>query len=90
MGSSILASLSEAGGNDPYHPISGPLPPHLKDDADRVGTRPTPYLLQVRYPSSGGVERGQGFIWNDLVAQQDSRAAFAPRLSSNSGIAIPH
>ena len=42
MGSSNLASLSEAGGNGPYHPISGPLPPHLKDDADRVGTRPTP------------------------------------------------
>ena len=30
MGSSILASLSEAGGNDPYHPVNGPfLPVHL-------------------------------------------------------------
>jgi hypothetical protein len=28
MGSSILASLSEAGGNDPFLPMSGPLPPH--------------------------------------------------------------
>src|SRR5271154_1293908 len=46
MGSSILASLSEAGGNDPYRPASGPLPPHLPDDADRVGTRPTQCPLQ--------------------------------------------
>jgi hypothetical protein len=51
-GSSILASLSEAGGNDPYHPVSGPLPPHLQNDADRVGTRPTPYSLQVTYPNA--------------------------------------
>lgn len=40
MGSSNLASLSEAGGNNPYHPISGPLPPHLKNDADRVERDP--------------------------------------------------
>jgi hypothetical protein len=51
MGSSILASLSEAGGNDPYHPLSGPLPPHLKNDVDRVGTRPMPYPLQVQCPT---------------------------------------
>jgi hypothetical protein len=47
MGSSILASLSEAGGNDPVHPASRPLPPHLRDVADRVGTRPTHPLMQV-------------------------------------------
>jgi hypothetical protein len=47
MGSSILASLSEAGGNDPLHPASRPLPPHLPDVADRVGTRPTPPLVQL-------------------------------------------
>jgi hypothetical protein len=40
MGSSILASLSEAGGNDPYHPMQGPLPPRASNDMDRVGTRP--------------------------------------------------
>ena len=40
MGSSNLASLSEAGGNNPYHPLSGPLPPHLKNDADRVERDP--------------------------------------------------
>ena len=47
MGSSILASLSEAGGNDPFHPVNGPLPPHSPDGADRVGTRPTPSLMQT-------------------------------------------
>jgi len=36
MGSSILASLSEAGGNDPYQLVNGPLPPHALDSADRV------------------------------------------------------
>src|SRR5271154_6521099 len=48
MGSSILASLSEAGGNDPFLPVSGPLPPHVPVDADRVGTRPTghPYASE--------------------------------------------
>ncbi len=30
VGSSILASLSEAGGNDPQEPASKPLPPHLQ------------------------------------------------------------
>jgi hypothetical protein len=50
MGSSILASLSEAGGNDPFLPMSGPLPPHSSVGADRVGTRPTPSLMQVGDP----------------------------------------
>ncbi len=50
MGSSILASLSEAGGNDPFHLVSRPLPPHLLDVADRVGTRPTPLLVQLDCP----------------------------------------
>src|SRR5271169_4810834 len=47
MGSSILASLSEAGGNDPCHPANGPLPPHSPDSADRVGTRPSPFPMHV-------------------------------------------
>ena len=50
MGSSILASLSEAGGNDPVHPASRPLPPHLPDVADRVGTRPTHPVMQLDCP----------------------------------------
>ena len=50
MGSSILASLSEAGGNDPCHPANGPLPPHSQRDADRVGTRPTPSPNAFRCP----------------------------------------
>jgi len=53
MGSSILASLSEAGGNDPFHSVPGPLPPHVLNGADRVGTRPTPVPMQVRCLSLG-------------------------------------
>ncbi len=49
MGSSILASLSEAGGNDPLRIVSKPLPPHSQRSADRfVGTRPAHFPLQVR------------------------------------------
>jgi hypothetical protein len=51
MGSSILASLSEAGGNDPCYPVNGPLPPHSLDGADRVGTRPTHLLMQAVFQS---------------------------------------
>jgi len=50
MGSSILASLSEAGGNDPYHPMNGPLPPHSPNDMDRVGTRPMPSPNANQWP----------------------------------------
>src|SRR5271156_10637 len=52
MGSSILASLSEAGGNDPCHPANGPLPPHSPDDADRLGTQPTASPIALRCPSA--------------------------------------
>src|SRR5215469_7956336 len=38
MGSSILASLSEAGGNDPQHRMTGPLPPRPPHGADRSQT----------------------------------------------------
>ena len=50
MGSSILASLSEAGGNDLRHLVNGPLPPHSLNNADRVGTRPARSLMQVDGP----------------------------------------
>src|SRR5215469_2375379 len=50
-GSSILASLSEAGGNDPFHPMFGPLPSPFTSWADRVGTRPTPLSRHTRGPS---------------------------------------
>jgi len=47
MGSSILASLSEAGGNDPYRPVNGPfLPVHLT--MRTVSERdPHPQVMQV-------------------------------------------
>src|SRR5271156_2525054 len=67
MGSSILASLSEAGGNDPFLPVSGPLPPHVPVGADRVGTRPTQGHMQVGGPSfSAAAVRGLP-IFNDLT-----------------------
>src|ERR1700693_2859766 len=48
MGSSILASLSEAGGNDPCHPANGPLPPQLLGGADRVKRDPRDALCKSR------------------------------------------
>jgi hypothetical protein len=74
MGSSILASLSEAGGNDSHNPVNGPLPPHLPDGADRVGTRPTPFLLQVACPF---VRLLPSF--SPLPFQQLIRSLIAPR-----------
>jgi len=50
MGSSILASLSEAGGNDPRGRVSKPLPPHSLDPADRVERNPRPLVLQTKGP----------------------------------------
>ena len=50
MGSSILASLSEAGGNDPLLSENGPLPPHSPNGADRVERDPAPLLLQTQCP----------------------------------------
>jgi len=67
MGSSILASLSEAGGNDPFLPISGPLPPHVPVGADRVGTRPTQGHMQVGGPSFSAVAARRLPIFNDLT-----------------------
>jgi len=53
MGSSILASLSEAGGNDPYHPVNGPfLPVHLT--MRTVSERdPHPEVVQLGYLRTG-------------------------------------
>src|SRR5271156_1764859 len=67
MGSSILASLSEAGGNDPFLPISGPLPPHGPVGADRVGTRPTHGHMQLGGPNCAWTVTSQVPIFNDLT-----------------------
>jgi hypothetical protein len=48
---SFLTSLSEAGRNDAYHPVSGPLPSHVQDGANRIGTRPTPCLSASGVPN---------------------------------------
>jgi hypothetical protein len=73
MGSSILASLSEAGGNDPCHPVSGPLPPQVPNGADRVGTRPTPSLMQLRCPSLSEDGTGALLIFQCLRGVKESQ-----------------
>lgn len=67
VGSSILASLSEAGGNDPFLPVSGPLPPHVLVGADRVGTRPTHGRMQVGCPNCRAAVTCRVPIFNDLA-----------------------
>ena len=53
VGSSILASLSEAGGNDPRKSASKPLPPRFASShGPSTETHPTPLLMQKsRHPS---------------------------------------
>jgi hypothetical protein len=74
MGSSILASLSEAGGNDPFLPVSGPLPPHELVGADRVGTRPTQGHMQVGGPKLDAALTSRGSIFNDLTRALENGA----------------
>lgn len=79
MGSSILASLSEAGGNDPFLPVSGPLPPHKPLGADRVGTRPTQGHMQVECPNFAATRASRPHIINDLTEPHHrSRARLEP------------
>src|SRR5580704_15936875 len=66
MGSSILASLSEAGGNDSFFPVSGPLPPHELVGADRVGTRPTQSYMQLACPNMNATLASRPLIFKDL------------------------
>jgi hypothetical protein len=86
MGSSILASLSEAGGNDPFLPMSGPLPPH--SPVERIVLERDPLLLlctRVAYRRNlarGGHPR----VFNDLVAEAQIR--HIPQ-NSDSGSGIP-
>jgi hypothetical protein len=87
MGSSILASLSEAGGNDPCHPVNGPLPPHSPDDADRVGTRPTPLPVQIMAHSNCHRPPPDHLIVNDLEIA-GSRGAQPRKIKS--GHIVPH
>ena len=60
MGSSILASLSEAGGNDPYHPVNGPfLPVHLT--MRTVSERdPQTHLVQLGCPTLARANERRG------------------------------
>jgi len=52
VGSSILASLSEAGGNDPRKPASKPLPPRFANSCEpSTETHPTSHLYANAPPS---------------------------------------
>jgi hypothetical protein len=90
MGSSILASLSEAGGNDPFLPISGPLPPHVPVGADRVGTRPTQGHMQVECPNSSVTWTSEMPIFNDLSEAPSWSPASSGRFGTSSGTTVPN
>ena len=60
VGSSILASLSEAGGNDLHQPANKPLPPRSPNSVDRLSECPRfppaqspPVLRKTSAPPSG-------------------------------------
>ena len=95
MGSSILASLSEAGGNDPFLPVSGPLPPHEPVGADRVGTRPTHSHMQVGGPNFAAPWICEVPIFNDLTRWLEKNAIVQHRFGTSSeqpsriGLAVP-
>ena len=90
MGSSILASLSEAGGNDPFLPVSGPLPPHELVGADRVGTRPTQGHMQVGGPNFNGALASRLPIFNDLTLMPENRLPSSEPIRNQSGTAVPN
>ena len=90
MGSSILASLSEAGGNDPFLPISGPLPPHEPVGADRVGTRPTQGHMQVECPNSSVAWTSEMPIFNDLSEAPGQSPALSSQFGTSSGTTVPN
>ncbi len=76
MGSSILASLSEAGGNDPFHRMNRPLPSHSSSDADRDETRPTPVLMHVACPFFVQLEaRGSRLFYHLQTSRPSAQAA---------------
>jgi hypothetical protein len=90
MGSSILASLSEAGGNDPFLPIGGPLPPHVPVGADRVGTRPTQGHMQVECPNSSATGTSGLPIFNDLTEAPSWSPAVSSQFGTSSGTTVPN
>ncbi len=78
MGSSILASLSEAGGNDPFLPMSGPLPPHSPDGRivlERDPLLPSCTCVAHRRKVASGRRPP---VFNDLVAE--ARIQYIPRI----------
>src|ERR1700729_3756321 len=68
MGSSILASLSEAGGNDPFLPMSGPLPSHSPVGRIVLERDPLPSLCKCVALRSALVRSQHACVFNHLVA----------------------
>jgi hypothetical protein len=92
MGSSILASLSEAGGNDPSGLVSKPLPSHSLDPADRVERNPHRYLLQAKGPIAVFQARGNLLSLNELAKLSGRLAddgSADPGILSHAGIGPP-
>ena len=90
MGSSILASLSEAGGNDPFLPVDGPLPPHVLVGADRVGTRPTYGHMQVGCPIFSAAVTYRVPIFNDLTRVLAKERDHPEPIWKQFGTAVPN
>jgi hypothetical protein len=90
MGSSILASLSEAGGNDPELPVSGPLPPHILVSSDRVGTRPTQSHMQVGCPNFSAAMAHWAPIFNDLGDPLEKKLDHPRPVWNQAAIAVPN
>ena len=86
MGSSILASLSEAGGNDPFLPMSGPLPPHSPVGRIVLERDPLFSLCKCLAHHPASLRTHYACVFNHLVApfRIQLRA-----LNSNSGSCVP-
>jgi hypothetical protein len=86
MGSSILASLSEAGGNDPFLPMSGPLPPHSPVGRIVLERDPLLPLCKCVAHHCATIHDAHACVFNDLNAW--ARAIFHGS-NSDSGSRVP-
>jgi len=85
MGSSILASLSEAGGNDPFLPTNGPLPPHVL-----VGRIVWNATRSFTHANGGPISRGAAGCSSVYFQSLTKRCKVANRrFHADSGIEVP-
>src|SRR5215831_14761383 len=84
-GHHILASLSEAGGNDPYR--EQPLSPHSPSDPDRVGREPMRAGARVLPQKSSRVQAAASRNFNNLTrflrAPQHNRINWGKRRTAS-------